>query len=149
MVSRLVLLDSGPLGLASNPGRSKAAAECTLWLRTLAAGGTRILVPEIADYEVRRELLRAGKTAGVARLDALAMTLEYLPITTAAMRLAAELWADARRAGRPTAGSDALDGDVILAAQALSLGVAELVVASSNVAHLVRYVASAPWADIV
>ena len=46
-------------------------------------------MPEIADYEVRRELLRANKVSGLTRLDALARLLEYLPISTAAMRQAA------------------------------------------------------------
>ena len=62
----------------------------------LLDSGRRILVPEIADYEVRRELIRAGKTKGLARLDELKMTLGYLPITTAAMLKAAEFWAYAR-----------------------------------------------------
>ncbi len=48
-------------------------------------------MPEICDYETRRELLLAGKLNGIARLDALEGALEYLPLTTAAM-IAAELW---------------------------------------------------------
>ena len=58
------------------------------------------------------------------------------------MMRAAELWAAARRAGLPTAGPDALDGDCILAAQALlSVGPSDTVtVASDNVAHLSRFV---------
>jgi hypothetical protein len=55
-----------------------------------------VLLPEIADYEVRRELLRAKKTQGLAHLDALGSLLEYLPITTSAMRQAALFWAQAR-----------------------------------------------------
>ena len=51
--------------------------------------GSRVLVPEIADYEVRRELRRANKARGLARLDALAALLEYLRLTTTAMRQAA------------------------------------------------------------
>ena len=102
----------------------------------------RVIVPEVADYEVRRELIRLDKPAGLTRLDELPATLEYLPITTAAMRRAAELWAHARRAGQPTADAPALDGDVILAAQALTFGV-EVVVATTNVAHLGRCVAAA------
>ena len=58
------------------------------WLAGLLRGGVRVILPEIADYEVRRELIRAGKIASVARLDALAATIEYLPLTTAAMRQA-------------------------------------------------------------
>ena len=40
-------------------------------------------------------------------------TLDYAPITTTVMLKAAELWAQARRAGRPTAAPDALDADCI------------------------------------
>ena len=104
----------------------------------------------MADYEVRRELLRAGKIAGLARLDAFERTLGCLPLTTVAMRRAA----CGRTVGRgPSPGEadgrpHALDGDVILAAQALTLGV-EVVVATTNVAHLGRFVAAAVWADIV
>ena len=47
-------------------------------------------------YEVRRELLRANKTKGMARLDELDKLIEYFPITTAAMRQAAKLWAEAQ-----------------------------------------------------
>jgi len=46
-------------------------------------------VPEIADYEVRRELLRADKLHGIDRLN-LVKTTAYLPITTAVMLKAAE-----------------------------------------------------------
>jgi len=62
-----------------------------------------VLVPEIADYEVRRELLRANKKLGIQRLDTLKATIGYLPLTTAAMLKAAEFWAIARNAGHPTA----------------------------------------------
>ncbi len=110
--------------------------------------GTRVIVPEIADYEVRRELLRANKASGLARLDALARLLEYLPLTTAAMRQAAVFWAQARQQGRPTADDKALDGDMILAAQAVTLGVADVVIATTNVGHLSRFASAALWPDI-
>ncbi len=98
-MSRAILLDAGPLGLVSNPRYSPQNTACAQWLQALLAGGERVIVPEIADYEIRRELLRAGKRHGVARLDAMVAWLEYLPITTAAMRRAAELWALARQRG--------------------------------------------------
>ena len=147
-MSRTIVLDSGPLGLVTNPGGSKEAAACGQWLLNAEAGGATVMVPEIADYEVRRELLRARRTAGIARLDALSAQVEYLALTTSAMRQAATFWAEARQQGRPTAADPALDGDVILAAQAATLGRADVIVATTNVRHLPRFVPAELWTDI-
>ena len=147
-MSRAVLLDAGPLGLVTNPRRSPKSAACAQWLQATIAGGGRVIVPEIADYEVRRELLRAGKAKGVAKLDALAAALEYLPLTTNALRRAAELWAQARRQGRPTAGDKAIDADAILAGQALTLSVPNVVIATTNVGHLARFAPADLWQNI-
>jgi predicted nucleic acid-binding protein len=147
-VKRAVLLDAGPLGLVSNPRRSPRSIACAQWLQDLVTAGVRVLLPEIADYEVRRELLRANKTKGIARLDALITLMEYLPLTTAAMRQAAVFWAQVRQQGQPTAADAALDADVILAAQAVTLGVPDVVVATTNVAHLTRLVAAELWENI-
>jgi predicted nucleic acid-binding protein len=106
----------------------------------LIAAGHRVIVPEITDYELRRELLRVRKAASIQRLDALAHGTEYLPLTTPAMLRAAELWAQARQQGQPTAGDNTIDIDMILVAQALTLGVADVVIASTNVGHLGRFV---------
>jgi hypothetical protein len=38
--------------------------------RRLIAASVRVVVPEITDYELRRELLRAAKTAGDNTIDA-------------------------------------------------------------------------------
>jgi len=72
------------------------------------------MIPEIADYEVRRQLLRAGWLKSIQCLDQVGSVLPYLPITTAVMLKAAELWIEARRSGQPTTGPKALEGDVIL-----------------------------------
>ena len=145
-----IVLDTGPLGMVSNPKASPENDACRLWLDNLVAQGRRVIVPEIADYEARRELLRAGKTTGIARLDRVKAALEYLPITTPAMLLAADLWAQVRRQGQPTADVHALDGDVILAAQALTLDLpaSGIVIATVNVGHLVRFVPAALWPNI-
>jgi predicted nucleic acid-binding protein len=147
---RLVFLDPGPLGLLSNPRGGPRAVQCRKWARDLLAAGVRVFVPEIADYEVRRELLRAGKTAGLRRLDQVKAGLDYAPITTDVMLKAAELWAHARQAGRPTAAPDALDGDCILAAHALLAASPgdSLTVATDNVGHLARFVNALPWDQI-
>jgi len=147
-VNRIVLLDAGPLGLVTNPKHSPLSLACTQWLQSLVAGGNRVIVPEIADYEVRRELLRANKTKGIAHLDALAQLLEYLPITTVAMRQAALFWAQARQQGQPTASDKTIDGDMILAAQAMTLGVSDVVIATTNVGHLSRFAPAELWHNI-
>jgi hypothetical protein len=77
----------------------------------------------VADYELRRELIRNNSGKALARLDDLGQALGYVALSTPMMRRAAQFWADARNAGLPTAADPALDGDVILAAQvAVSAG---------------------------
>jgi hypothetical protein len=104
---RLVFLDSGPLGLLTNPRGRPKSDQCRQWVKDLAAAGVRVFVPEIADYEVRRKLIPIQASAGLRRLDQVKATLDYAPVTTDAMPRAAELWAAARSAGLPTAGPDA------------------------------------------
>lgn len=147
----IVLLDTGPLGLVTNPRATPENDACRQWMAALAASGVRVLIPEIADYELRRELLRLGRARGVAYLDRLGAAAGYVPITTAAMRLAAELWGQARRQGKPTAPDLALDGDVILAAQALLLAAQEhdqVVIATTNPGHLQRYTEAEDWQQV-
>jgi predicted nucleic acid-binding protein len=150
-VTLFVFLDAGPLGLVTNPRESDETREAALWLRSMSLHGARVVLPEIADYEVRRELIRASKRAGIRRLDALKATAEYVPITTDAMLRAAGFWAAARRRGRPSAPAESLDADVILAAQAVTYAVAaddRLTVATTNVRHLELFVDARHWRDI-
>jgi len=143
-----VILDSGPLGILANPKSSPNAIACRQWLADLQNAGRHVFVPELADYEIRRELLRRNNKKGLANLNWLAGSLNYLPLSTVAMRKAAELWADSRQRGRPTAPDQSLDGDVILAAQALTLNVPQFIVATSNIAHISRFVAADEWENI-
>lgn len=140
-MSRLVL-DSGPLGMACHP---RMAPEFRDWLAEHIVGRTEIFLAEIVDYELRRELLRAGKTRSIQRLDGLKMHWRYLPITTDVMLDAAALWAAARQRGLPTAASTSLDIDVILAAQARR---ADAIVTTTNVAHMERFVEAKLWQDL-
>lgn len=96
---------------------------------------------------MRRELIRAGKLAGIKRLDELKSQIPYRPLTSEVMLLAAQLWADARKRGRPTADPSALDGDVILAAQAILEANPgnEVVIATTNVGHLSQFVDAREW----
>jgi predicted nucleic acid-binding protein len=146
-MTRVIFLDTSPLSLLTlRKGHPKGEA-CRAWLAGVLAAGAGVFVPEIADYELRRELIRAGKKDSLARLDAFnaGEPGRYVPLTTAAMRRAAELWAEVRRQGQPTAADPALDADVILAAQALEQGLAGVIVATSNTAHLSRFVTADIW----
>ena len=147
-MSTIILLDSGPLSLLSLPHKPQLAIACELWFEKLAKQGIEFVVPEIADYELRRELLRAGKLNGIAELESLIKKTTYLAISTQAMRQAAMFWAQARQQGQPTAGDKNLDADMILCAQAVTLGVPDFIVATTNLRHLTRFVPADLWQNI-
>jgi predicted nucleic acid-binding protein len=135
-----LMLDTNVLSKLCHP---RKFADVSRWLESLLKKSPpeRVIVPELADYELRRELIRMiGKGQGgdkaLQRLNDLSTTLEYLPIITAQIHSAAQLWAQARNSGMPSASKDALDGDVILAAQALSV---QATVVTSNRKHLAAY----------
>jgi predicted nucleic acid-binding protein len=137
-MARIVVLDSGPLGLLSRRPNKPIVVQCHTWLLTLELAGATVINPEVADYEVRRKLLRARFTSSLKRLDDLKSNFGYLPITTGAMLRAADYWADTRRAGVPTASPQSLDADCIVAGQAATVGglTDAVVIATSNTFHL-------------
>ena len=146
----VILLDAGPLGLITNPRASQETRDCNLWLESLVLQAIQVKIPEIADYEVRRELLRADKFKGIKRLDDLQKYLDYVPLTTQTMLKAAHFWAQVRKQGMPTADNKALDGDVILAAQASLIQDEghQVIIATTNVGHLSRLTQAKKWRDI-
>ena len=149
-MSLVILLDAGPLGMITNPKSSPEGEACKTWLAAVRFNGAEVVISEIADYEVRRELLRAGKDEGIGRLDALKGILGYAPITTVVMLKAAEFWASARKMGRQTANDASLDADMILAAQAATIAVKgnEAVIATTNVRHLTLFAPARVWREI-
>jgi len=111
-VSRYLLLDSGPLGLVTQPRPSPEVVAMNHWLIDCLSSGDAVLVPP------------SFTTNCDAILDAFVQSepTRYLALTDEALRLAAELWAKARQQGRPTSSELDLDVDVILAPQTLLLG---------------------------
>jgi predicted nucleic acid-binding protein len=148
-VKRSIFLDSGVIGLITNPNLSAEGISCAKWLLSHINKGNQIIIPEIVDYEVRRELLRANKVKGLARLNELIDSLEYLPITTESMRQAAVFWAEARQKGQPTASDKTIDADMILVAQVFVMDAQNKVIATTNVGHLSRFVAADIWQNIL
>lgn len=149
-----LVLDTGVLGLGQlcHP-RSEQNRPVVAWLARLLRQvdeSKKVFIPEIADYELRRKLLhliRKGQASlrSIERLDDLERLLDYLPLDTEIMHQAAELWAKSRHQGTPTADKEALDGDVILAAQAISVGG---IVITTNRKHLSQFVLTREWSDV-
>mgnify|MGYP001397619578 CR=1 FL=1 len=124
-MTKILVLDTGPAGKIAHPSVSP---EMRQWLQDRAAAGDRFVLPEIVDCELRRNFpleIRRGRTSftrSLQRLDQLRSRLILLPLNSEAMLRAAELWAESRSLGKPTADPKELDGDAILAAQALQIG---------------------------
>lgn len=81
----IVVLDSGVLGRFCAP---EVDAELETWMTGLLHRGRRVVVPEICDYEIRREMIR-NQSKTLALLDELERQVDYVPITTAAMQCGA------------------------------------------------------------
>ncbi len=66
----VIALDSGVLSLLTQKRGIQPAVNCRAWAAECIRAGAKIIVPAIANYELRRELLRARNLSAVARLDA-------------------------------------------------------------------------------
>lgn len=149
-MAKYIFLDSAPLSMLATPAKAPIIRAIGKWAADCSAAGNHIIIPEITDYEVRRELLRARKMTSVVELDNLKGQFAYLPLSTPAVLHAAQLWAQTRQAGMPTANDENIDVDVILAAQALTFGVptADIIVATVNPRHLSLFLNADLWANI-
>lgn len=139
-VADYIFLDSGPLSLACKGQNNPRAERCRALIAGLRAKGYLVIVPEIADYETRREFIRISRREWIIKLDAPSATC-LLRINSVAMQKAAEFWALLRNEGLGTAGPDELDCDAILAAQAITAAQPgdKVIIATENVGHLVRF----------
>ena len=142
---RVIVLDTFPLSSTAKQelragARLSVLDHCHQWVKQCVQSGSRIVAPAVTYYETLRELERLNAVSQIARLRAFchAVPDRYLSLTDADIDLAARLWARARNAGTPTAGAEALDCDVILAAQILNLRLQapDIILATTNVSHL-------------
>ena len=91
----IVVLDSGPLGIITSPNRVARETQAMLvWEQKMLLAGHFLLVPAIADYELRREHLRRGADRSIAELDRFVNAVEgrYLELTDSALKIAAQFW---------------------------------------------------------
>jgi hypothetical protein len=121
----IVILDSGILDLLVTPIDEELPKDekmlmeiyqCTEWFYRLLSRGAYIIVSDICDYEVRRELIRI-RSKSVLELDKLRSLIEFQEITFATLEKAAELWAEARFISQPNKIKENIDIDCILTAQ--------------------------------
>ena len=121
----IVILDSNILTLLVTPIDEKLSEDekltkeihqCTKWFERLLSKGARIIVSDICDYELRRELIRI-KSKSVQELDNLRDLIEFKSVTFAVLEKAAELWAEARYLSQSNKIKENIDVDCILAAQ--------------------------------
>ncbi len=153
-----IVLDAYPLGNATvAPARPDAmptsSQQCRQWMTDCEQAGSVFLVPAIVYYEEAREMEMRQAAKQLERLQNFCFDpARFIPLTTDHLTAAANLWGQVRRAGQPTSDRHALDGDVILAAQVLSLGLppSQYVVATRNAQHLIRFGLPADeWDQIV
>jgi hypothetical protein len=81
-----LMLDTGPLAQLVHPRLDPDLAQ---WFKAAVAAGLNLVVPEIADYELRRKLLHKDLRESLARLDSLEASVTYLAIDTPTLRRAA------------------------------------------------------------
>ena len=111
-----------------------------------------IVTSAICNYEVKRELIRRKNTKELHSLKQLKSLIDSLNVDEPTLDLAAELWAEARNKGLPTADDNRLDADVIICAQYQLLAEKYpgryVVIATTNVKHLSRFTEAKEWNDI-
>lgn len=114
-----------------------------------------VITSDICEYEVRRSLILASFTnptvKGIENLD-VQQVIDFLPLTKSVIREAAQLWAESRSQGIPTADDKNIDADIIIAAQWKVLTEEfpgrYIVIATTNVKHLERFTKAKDWKNI-
>lgn len=132
--------------MAPNPRGTGAFPD---WYRSLTATDVVVVVPEVADYEVRRELILARLELSLARLAAVRAAARFEPITSEIMLAAARIWAEAKshraahggegatgwRRHPPRHRSNARKGRAVM-------------IATTNVRYLAQFADARLWSEI-
>jgi predicted nucleic acid-binding protein len=138
-VTLRLLLDSGVL---SEICHGKAERPVRAWFERISLRH-ELFVSDVADYEVRRGLVRARALRGIALLDTMPGRCIRVAMDGTHWHRAAEIWARLANAGRiPAKG---LSGDTLLAAQALDLGAT---IVTYNLKDFAGIVSASIWTDV-
>lgn len=155
---RTIVLDTFPLSSIGKreplPGVvATLSEECHQWIKSCLQAGNEIIVPSLAYYEAMRELKRLDATSQIARITRFCQVVpnRLISVDDSHLEMAATLWSQARKLGKPTASPESLDGDVILVAQVLSRNLlnSQFVVATTNPGHLGLFLPADDWRNII
>ena len=152
----IVFLDPNILGLLANPNKLPKAIKCRAWFERLSARGVYFVSSELCYYELKRSLVLAVKKGrnpqGLNKLIFLRNLIDFLSVTESVADMAAEIWAEARIKGTPTAEEENIDVDMIVAAH-WHLLTDEfpgryIVIATTNVRHLSLFAEAEEWQNL-
>ena len=148
----IVILDSGVLHTLVSTSKVQEVTDCQEWFYYLLSRSAKVVTSSICNYEVKRELIRRKKVQEIKNLNQLKTLIDFLPVDEPTLELAAELWAEARNQGMPTADDNRLDADVIICAQYQLLAEENpgryVVIATTNIKHLSRFTEAEQWQNI-
>ncbi|AFZ58242.1 hypothetical protein H6G54_19705 [Anabaena cylindrica FACHB-243] len=65
-MSKVIVLDSAPVGLITNPKANPLAVQCQEWFYSLFERGYEVILPEIIDYEIRRKKRRESDISSIS-----------------------------------------------------------------------------------
>lgn len=144
-MSRVAVIDSGPLGeiIKRHP-----SADTIRWIEFINENKIALRIPEIIDYETRRELILQGLKGNIESYKSISNLTKYrqtnrlIPLEPSiTLTDACELWADLRFNSQPTADRKNIDVDVILVTQALSMkkDFDEIIIVTGNLSDLRRF----------
>lgn len=152
----IVFLDTSVLGKLSNPNQQEEAIRCQSWFERLLARGVYFVSSELCFYEIQRSLIlsvkKGSNSEGLEKLNFLRTFIDVLPVDQSVANLAAEIWAEARLQGTPTADTNALDIDIIIAAHwrllTQQFPSRYIVVSTTNIRHLSLFTEAQEWQNI-
>jgi hypothetical protein len=152
----IVFVDSGVLGLLTNPKKEGIPAQCEDWLYSLLAKGVYLVSSDICDYEVRRSLLwestKKNSFDSLDNLDELRNVIDFLKLDTEVIFKASQIWMETRTLGRKTADDYEIDVDIIILAHWRLLKKQYpsryIVIATTNVKHFEELAEALNWQDI-
>jgi predicted nucleic acid-binding protein len=152
----IVFIDSGVLGLLTNPKKEGRSAQCEDWLYSLLAKGVYVVTSDICDYEVRRSLLlesvKKNSFQSLNNLDELRNIIDFLKLETDVIFNASQIWMEIRQSGKKTADDYSIDVDIIILAHWRLLSKQYpsryLVIATTNIKHFAGFAEALNWEDI-